>query len=126
MDQEWYQKFVSEEHVDRDMLFELLTAANFMGIKPLLDLTCLKVTFQLTGKSADEVGAFLTLAMAECFALILIIFVSCLFRSVRFSNFLSSHLRRRHKPAKTTNGFLKTRRRLVIQGDYDGKARMSL
>lgn len=61
MDQEWYQKFVSEEHVDRDMLFELLTAANFMGIKPLLDLTCLKVTFQLTGKSADEVGAFLRL-----------------------------------------------------------------
>ena len=27
-----------------------------MGIKPLLDLTCLKVTFQLTGKNAEEVS----------------------------------------------------------------------
>lgn len=56
MDQEWYQQFVSDENMSQDMLFELLTAANFMGIKPLLDLTCLKVTFQLTGKNADEVG----------------------------------------------------------------------
>lgn len=38
------------------MLFDMLTAANFMGIKPLLDLTCLKVTFQLTGKNAEEVS----------------------------------------------------------------------
>lgn len=59
MDQEWYQKFVSDENLDRDMLFDLLTAANFMGIKPLLDLTCLKVTFQLTGKNAEEVSEHL-------------------------------------------------------------------
>ncbi len=51
--QEWYQKFVAEEEVDREMLFALLTAANYMGIKPLLDLTCLKVTFELTGKNAE-------------------------------------------------------------------------
>lgn len=37
------------------MLFELLTAANFMGIKELLDLTCLKVTFLVTGKNAEEI-----------------------------------------------------------------------
>jgi hypothetical protein len=55
MDQPWYQDFVSDEKMDRDMLFDMLTAANFMGIKPLLDLTCLKVTFQLTGKNAEEV-----------------------------------------------------------------------
>ncbi len=56
MDQKWYQDFVADENLDRDMLFDLLTAANFMGIKPLLDLTCLKVTFQLTGKNAGEVS----------------------------------------------------------------------
>lgn len=57
MDQTWYQEFVADENLSRDMLFDLLTAANFMGIKPLLDLTCLKVTFQLTGKNAEEVGS---------------------------------------------------------------------
>jgi hypothetical protein len=72
MDQEWYQKFVSEDNVDRDLLFELLTAANFMGIKPLLDLTCLKVTFQLTGKNADEVSSFTFPTATLVFCLILI------------------------------------------------------
>ena len=56
MDMPWYQNFVSDENLgSRDMLFDLLTAANFMGIKELLDLTCLKVTFQLTGKNAEEI-----------------------------------------------------------------------
>ena len=54
VDQEWYQEFVKDENLNREMLFDMLTAANFMGIKPLLDLTCLKVTFQLTGKNAEE------------------------------------------------------------------------
>mmetsp|Transcript_3853 Transcript_3853/g.10111 ORF Transcript_3853/g.10111 Transcript_3853/m.10111 type:complete len:195 (+) Transcript_3853:103-687(+) len=63
MDQEWYQNFVSDENLggNNDMLFDLLTAANFMGIKELLDLSCLKVTFQLTGKSADEIREILRL-----------------------------------------------------------------
>ena len=56
MDQTWYQEFVADENLNREMLFDLLTAANYMGIKPLLDLTCLKVTFQLTGKNAEEVN----------------------------------------------------------------------
>ena len=56
MDQKWYQDFVADENLNREMLFDLLTAANYMGIKPLLDLTCLKVTFQLTGKNAEEVS----------------------------------------------------------------------
>lgn len=38
--QEWYADFVD---VDQIMLFELVTAANFMDIKALLDLTCLAV-----------------------------------------------------------------------------------
>lgn len=62
MDQEWYQNFVSDENLGgNDMLFDLLTSANFMGIKELLDLCCLKVTFQLTGKSADEIRDILRL-----------------------------------------------------------------
>merc|ERR1719343_782077 len=63
MDQEWYQNFVSDENLggSNDMLFDLLTAANFMGIKELLDLSCLKVTFQLTGKWADEIREILRL-----------------------------------------------------------------
>lgn len=63
MDQEWYQQFVSDENLgdNNDMLFDLLTAANFMGIKELLDLSCLKVTFQLTGKTADEIRDILRL-----------------------------------------------------------------
>jgi S-phase kinase-associated protein 1 len=62
MDQEWYQDFVDDKNLgSRDMLFDLLTAANFMGIKELLDLTCLKVTFQLTGKNAEEIREILRL-----------------------------------------------------------------
>ncbi|OEU10550.1 E3 ubiquitin ligase SCF complex, Skp subunit [Fragilariopsis cylindrus CCMP1102] len=62
MDQEWYQHFISDENLGgNDMLFDLLTSANFMGIKELLDLCCLKVTFQLTGKSADEIREILRL-----------------------------------------------------------------
>jgi S-phase kinase-associated protein 1 len=58
VDQVWYQDFVKDDNLSREMLFDMLTAANFMGIKPLLDLTCLKVTFQLTGKNAEEVSFF--------------------------------------------------------------------
>eukprot|EP00529_Nitzschia_sp_RCC80_P036447 CAMPEP_0113482240 /NCGR_PEP_ID=MMETSP0014_2-20120614/22817_1 /TAXON_ID=2857 /ORGANISM="Nitzschia sp." /LENGTH=191 /DNA_ID=CAMNT_0000375751 /DNA_START=120 /DNA_END=695 /DNA_ORIENTATION=+ /assembly_acc=CAM_ASM_000159 len=61
MDQEWYQTFVADDNLGQDMLFDMLTAANFMGIKELLDLTCLKVTFQLTGKSAEEIRQILRL-----------------------------------------------------------------
>lgn len=57
--QEWFREFVSTK--EREQIFDLLTAANYMGIKPLLDLTCLKVTFELTGKSADEIRDILNL-----------------------------------------------------------------
>mmetsp|Transcript_4753 Transcript_4753/g.8268 ORF Transcript_4753/g.8268 Transcript_4753/m.8268 type:complete len:169 (-) Transcript_4753:424-930(-) len=49
--QPWYVEFVN---VDRVMLFELVTAANFMDIKPLLDLTCLAVSIMIKGKSPEE------------------------------------------------------------------------
>lgn len=49
--QKWYADFCK---VDRVMLFELVTAANFMDIKPLLDLTCLAVAVEIKGKSEEE------------------------------------------------------------------------
>eukprot|EP00584_Thalassiosira_punctigera_P009585 CAMPEP_0172547008 /NCGR_PEP_ID=MMETSP1067-20121228/16650_1 /TAXON_ID=265564 ORGANISM="Thalassiosira punctigera, Strain Tpunct2005C2" /NCGR_SAMPLE_ID=MMETSP1067 /ASSEMBLY_ACC=CAM_ASM_000444 /LENGTH=180 /DNA_ID=CAMNT_0013334025 /DNA_START=43 /DNA_END=585 /DNA_ORIENTATION=- len=57
--QEWYQKFV--KGVDQPMLFDLVTAANFMAIQPLLDLTCLQVSCQLMGKSAEEIRVILNI-----------------------------------------------------------------
>jgi S-phase kinase-associated protein 1 len=57
--QEWYREFVS---VDNPMLFDLVTAANFMAIQPLLDLTCLQVSCQLMGKSAEEIRLILNIA----------------------------------------------------------------
>mmetsp|Transcript_5041 Transcript_5041/g.7285 ORF Transcript_5041/g.7285 Transcript_5041/m.7285 type:complete len:169 (-) Transcript_5041:254-760(-) len=57
--QSWYRSFM--EGKDRETVFDLLTAANYMGIKPLLDLTCLKVTFELTGKNAEEIREILNL-----------------------------------------------------------------
>jgi S-phase kinase-associated protein 1 len=57
--QAWYKDFVDGK--PREAIFDLLTAANYMGIKPLLDLTCLKVTFELTGKSAEDIREILNL-----------------------------------------------------------------
>jgi len=50
--QKWYADFVK---VDQVLLFELVTAANFMDIKPLLDLTCFAVAVMIKGKSAEEI-----------------------------------------------------------------------
>jgi len=58
---QWYRDFVSDEYCSQNMLFDLLSAANYMGIKPLLDLACLKVTFQLNGKSAEDIRKILNL-----------------------------------------------------------------
>jgi S-phase kinase-associated protein 1 len=57
--QVWYRNFVADK--TRVQIFDMLTAANYMGIKPLLDLSCLKVAFELTGKSAEEIREILNL-----------------------------------------------------------------
>jgi len=57
--QKWYRDFV--KGVDQPMLFDLVTAANFMAIQPLLDLTCLQVSCQLMGKSAEEIRVILNI-----------------------------------------------------------------
>jgi len=44
--QDWYATFVA---VDQQLLFELILAANYMDIKPLLDLTCAAVASMIKG-----------------------------------------------------------------------------
>lgn len=59
MVQPWYANFVK---VDQALLFELVTAANFMDIKPLLDLTCLAVSVLIKGKQASELRAIFNIS----------------------------------------------------------------
>ena len=50
--QEWYASFIA---VDQEVLFELILAANYMDIKPLLDLTCATVASMIKGKTPEEI-----------------------------------------------------------------------
>ena len=50
--QEWYAEFVN---VEQTTLFDLVQAANFMDIKPLLDLTCATVASMINGKTPEEI-----------------------------------------------------------------------
>mmetsp|Transcript_10369 Transcript_10369/g.19874 ORF Transcript_10369/g.19874 Transcript_10369/m.19874 type:complete len:188 (-) Transcript_10369:376-939(-) len=49
---EWDAHFVE---VPQDVLFELILAANYMDIKPLLDLTCAKVASMIKGKTPEQI-----------------------------------------------------------------------
>lgn len=41
--------------VDQGTLFELILAANYLDIRPLLDLTCKTVANMIKGKTAEEI-----------------------------------------------------------------------
>jgi len=49
---EWYADFVN---VEQEILFELILAANFMDVKPLLELTCATVASMIKGKTPEEI-----------------------------------------------------------------------
>ena len=49
---EWYTKFVE---VERDFVEDILLAANFLDLKPLLELCCAKIGTYLKGKTIPEV-----------------------------------------------------------------------
>jgi S-phase kinase-associated protein 1 len=51
---DWYANYVN---VPQDELFELITASNYLGIGPLLDLTCAKVAAMIKGKTPREIIA---------------------------------------------------------------------
>jgi len=48
----WDANFVE---VKQEILFELILAANYMDIKPLLDLTCAKVASMIKGKNPEQI-----------------------------------------------------------------------
>ncbi|KAJ2081667.1 hypothetical protein H4R24_002191 [Coemansia sp. RSA 988] len=48
----WDEQYMK---VDQEMLFEILLAANYLDIKPLLDLGCKTVANMIRGKSAEEI-----------------------------------------------------------------------
>ena len=51
----WHADFVN---VDQEMLFEVVMAANYLDIKPLLELSCAKVASLIKGKSVQEIRQF--------------------------------------------------------------------
>jgi len=50
--QEWYADFVD---VEKDILFELILAANYMDCKPLMDLTCATIASMIKGNTPEEI-----------------------------------------------------------------------
>jgi len=48
----WDSEFVD---VDQEVLFELILAANYMDVKPLLDLCCAKVASMIKGKTPEAI-----------------------------------------------------------------------
>ncbi|KAI9034161.1 Skp1 family, dimerization domain-containing protein [Hyaloraphidium curvatum] len=50
--EEWDADFVK---VENDQLFELILAANYMDIKPLLDLGCKTVANMIKGKTPEQI-----------------------------------------------------------------------
>lgn len=50
---EWYRVFMN--NMETNLRFELLAAANYLLIKPLIDIICLFAAYQVSGKSVEEV-----------------------------------------------------------------------
>ena len=57
--QEWYADFIN---VDKNLLFEMTLAANFLDIKPMLELCCLGVTKLIAGRSEDNIRTVFNIA----------------------------------------------------------------
>jgi len=50
--QKWYADFIN---VDDDFLYSLINAANYMDIRPLLNLGCAKVALSIKNKPPEEI-----------------------------------------------------------------------
>jgi S-phase kinase-associated protein 1 len=50
----WDAEFIECDN-NQETLFELILAANYMDIKPLLDLSCAKVASMIKGKTPEEI-----------------------------------------------------------------------
>ena len=61
--QKWYLNFIKQ--FDRDSLFPLIAACNFMHIEPLLNLSVLAMCVIINNKSEDEIRKIFNLPKAE-------------------------------------------------------------
>jgi S-phase kinase-associated protein 1 len=59
--EQWDVNYINS--VDLDTNFDIINAANYMDIKPLLDLSCAKVASLMKGKTAEEIR---TMFNIEC------------------------------------------------------------
>jgi S-phase kinase-associated protein 1 len=55
---EWDVNFIG---IDLDSVFDLINAASYLDVKPLLDLSCAKIASTMKGKSADEIRTMFNL-----------------------------------------------------------------
>ena len=53
MVQDYYANFIGGLH--QEVLFELILAANYLDIQPLLSLTCATIASQIKGKAPEEI-----------------------------------------------------------------------
>ena len=51
--QHWYAVFI--ERINKDMLYDLVNAANYMHIQPLLELACAGVAISINDKTTVEI-----------------------------------------------------------------------
>ena len=49
---QWDADYVN---IDQELLFELILAANYVDVKPLLDLCCAKVASMIKGKTTEQI-----------------------------------------------------------------------
>jgi S-phase kinase-associated protein 1 len=49
---QWDADFIE---LEQDLLFEMILAANYMDIKPLLDLACAKVASKIKNKNPEQI-----------------------------------------------------------------------
>jgi S-phase kinase-associated protein 1 len=57
---EWYNQFISS-FCTKEALFELIQAAHYMDIPPLLELGCAKIASMIRGKNITEIKTILDL-----------------------------------------------------------------
>jgi S-phase kinase-associated protein 1 len=53
--QKEYQEFMNISEENQADLFEMITTANYLEIKPMLDMCCARVATMITGKPAEQI-----------------------------------------------------------------------
>ena len=59
--QEWYATYMGTD-MEQNYLFELILAANYLDIQPLLDLTCATMAIRIKGKTPEEIRQIFNIA----------------------------------------------------------------